>query len=75
MKIRLKPISKRGKDRINEHGDTFELIKEDVDKNKDHDGLPDRILVESLNNTCRGEKWLGWFELDKDVKIVSENPA
>ena len=70
MQIKLKGISKRGKNRINEHGENFELIKEDIDKNKDHDGLPDRILVQSLNNTWRGQKWLGWLEIGKEVEII-----
>lgn len=61
--IKLKGISKRGKERIKSHGDTF-ILKEQ--------GL-ECILVESLNLTWRGEKWLGWFDLmegRKEVEII-----
>jgi len=61
--IKLKGITLRGKNRIATHGNTF------VFKQK---GL-DCILVESLENTWRGEKWLGWFDLmegRKEVEIL-----
>lgn len=65
MQIKLKAFSKRAKDRINQHGEIFRLIQ----KNK----FNDFILVESLNNTFNKntEKWLGWFEVDKDVEIIN----
>lgn len=67
MKVKLKPISKRAKDRVNQHGDTFELVKDAPKSNCGH-----QILVESLNNTWRGAKWMGWFEVGKDVTILSK---
>lgn len=66
--IKLKGLSRRGKTRISEHGDTF-LLKE-----KEHftiSRFPDSILVESLNNTWRGEKWLGWLVVGRDVEILN----
>lgn len=66
MNIKLKGISKRGKERIKEHGDEF-VLKQAM-PNSSSKG--NEILVESLDNTWRGEKWLGWFEVGKDVEIV-----
>jgi len=63
MKVKLKPISKRAKDRINQHGETFDLINEGFNI----------ILVKSLNNTWKNEKWMGWFDLSKDVQIIVPN--
>lgn len=64
MQVKLKGLSRRGKTRISEHGDTFRLVREDVG------GTIHIILVESLKNTWRGEKWLGWFEIGKEVEII-----
>lgn len=69
MLVQLNPISKRAKDRVNQHGKIFRL------KQKGNapllQGNDNSILVESLNDTWRGQKWLGWFEVDKDVEIIA----
>lgn len=67
MLVTLQPISKRGKDRINQHGDIFELLE----KGSNNGGQLNHILVESLNKTWCGEKWMGWFELEKEVRIIN----
>jgi hypothetical protein len=59
--ITLKGISKRGKARVNEHGEQFKVVQVQA---------APHILVESLGNTWRGEKWLGWLELDVEVKLL-----
>jgi hypothetical protein len=59
--ISIKPISCRAKNRVKEHGSQFRLVSR---KDK-------KILLESLGNTWRGEKWLGWFEIGLDVEIIS----
>jgi hypothetical protein len=66
MKVQLKPISKRAKDRVNQHGDTFTIVEQE-----DVGGSIHAILVQSLDNTWRGGKWLGWFGVGKDVEIVT----
>lgn len=79
MQIKLKGISKRGRDRINQHGDTFNLVQlNEAIPGEKHD----IILVESLNNTfaIKDKKtknktfltWLGWFEVGKEVEIIKE---
>lgn len=50
-KVKLYPKSKRAKSRVFEHGEVMNLIRE----------TNDSFLLESLNDTCKGEKWLGWF--------------
>lgn len=47
----LIPTSQRAKNRINEHGPEMLLLKEEDDK----------FLVQSLEDTFKGEKWMGWF--------------
>lgn len=58
--IKLKGISKRGKDRLHQHGNILTLVKQDGNE----------ILVKSLNPTCKGDRWLGWFALNKDVEKI-----
>ena len=62
--ITLKGISKRGKERVKQHGPTFHLLKHDKDK----------ILVQSqektFSNMGRKEHWLGWFN-QKEVEKQS----
>lgn len=68
MKVTLKPVSKRAKERINEHGAIFSFIK-----NGDEDScLRNSILVESLEHTWRGQKWLGWFDVGTDVEVLDK---
>jgi hypothetical protein len=55
MLIKIIPTSKRAKERIRQHGETMELIKEDAFR-----GEP-AICVKSLDKTSRGYHWHGWF--------------
>lgn len=71
MQVKLKGISKRGKDRINEHGETFQLIDSKTKNFTDSNKKGNDILVQSLNNTWRGQKWLGWLEIGRDVEIIN----
>lgn len=59
MKVKLKGISARAKNRIKEHGDTFNLVEANSEK----------ILVESLGKTFNKntELWLGWFDRNEIV--------
>ncbi len=67
MQVTLKGISKRGKERIKQHGDTFCLLKTIPP-------VKNRILVESLNRTFNKgtEFWLGEFQLGIEVDIILE---
>lgn len=49
--VKLFPKSKRAKSRVFEHGEIMNLVRQ----------TDTSFLFESLNETCRGEKWLGWF--------------
>jgi hypothetical protein len=69
MKVQLKPISERAKDRVNQHGDTFTLVTEPL--SVDTGNPTEEILVRSLGDTWKGETWLGWFSVGNDVEIVS----
>jgi hypothetical protein len=75
MKVKLKPLSARAKNRINEHGDTFILIEKRgeaicVESLKDTFSIWDSITDFKIKTT-----WLGWFNLGetKDVDIIEEN--
>ncbi len=69
MLIQLKGLSKRGKDRINSHGSTFKLVVSSLGDNHS----PNKILVESINNTDKGKtKWLGWLTVDLEVEVIKE---
>lgn len=54
-KVNIIPISKRAKERVKQHG-TIMLLKET---------RHDRFLVESLDNTWHGQKWMGWFTYEE----------
>ena len=51
MRIEIVPKSKRAKDRIAQHGRIMELREQEEGK----------FLVESLEATWSGMKWVGWF--------------
>ncbi len=55
----ITPKCTRAKNRVREHGADMKLVREGS-----FQGRP-AILVESLGNTWRGEKWLGWFTSDE----------
>lgn len=52
MLVKIIPLSQRSHNRVNEHGEKMLLII----------NHPDRFLVESLDKTWGGQKWLGWFD-------------
>jgi hypothetical protein len=49
--VQIKPILKRAKNRVNEHGDTFKLVVEDT-----FNGIP-AILVRAKEGD-----WMGWLD-------------
>lgn len=55
MFVLISPKTKRAKDRCKQHGNIM-LFKKEVGG---------RILVESLDNTWKGERWMGWFSNDE----------
>lgn len=55
MKVKIKPLTKRAKDRVQQHGEIMRFVRRGATG----------VLVESLNNTWRGEKWLGWFSAEE----------
>ncbi len=59
--VTLVPLTKRAKERVEQHGDRMKLVKT----------MLGNILVESLNPTWRGQNWLGWFS-DSEVKVIHE---
>ncbi len=68
--VTVSPISKRGKERIAQHGATFELIRTTLT-----DGQK-RILCQSLKHTASDghggkECWLGWFVVGIEVSVIS----
>lgn len=59
MKVRITPKSQRAKNRVREHGEVMQLIREENGK----------TLFHSLNDTWRLSKdkmmpWGGWFSLE-----------
>ncbi|RDJ35708.1 MAG: hypothetical protein DWQ19_12895 [Crenarchaeota archaeon] len=58
-RIRLKPKSKKGKDRIHQHGEIWEIVREQF-----FDGWP-CFLIQSLENTIRQGNMLV-----KDLRLV-----
>jgi len=67
MKIKLKGLTKRGIERIKQHGEIMKCLK-----NGEHKGQ-NAIFVESLNGTSYGgRKWCGWFT-NEEVQIVELN--
>jgi hypothetical protein len=62
MKAKINPIGTRAKNRVREHGDTFEVVKlEDTG-----------VCCQSLNNTHKGMKWLGWFFDDEATWEITD---
>jgi len=59
MNVKIIPKVQRAKNRVNEHGEVMKLHNESK-----FQGQP-AILVESLGDTWRGEKWKGWFTADE----------
>lgn len=49
--VKVIPKSKRSKERVMRHGAEMTVCRE----------LPNKVLLESLNDTWHGEKWKGWF--------------
>jgi len=70
MNIVLTPISKRAKNRCNEHGTTFHLMKIENRFGEEW------VLAESLENTWTlkpgvKQHWVGWFsESEANWEIV-----
>ena len=56
VKVKIHPKTKRAKNRVREHGDVMTFIKANPDGS---------VLVESLGNTCQGEKYWGWFKKEE----------
>jgi hypothetical protein len=63
ISVILEAISSRAKNRIREHGSEMRLLEERVDK----------VLVESLDLTWRGQKWMGWFTKEEVKFHVCDN--
>lgn len=59
MTIKIIGLSQRGKNRITEHGDEFNVLF--------WNGSSD-IYLESLDR-----KWFGWFEIGTEIRIVNDS--
>jgi hypothetical protein len=67
QRVKVTPITKRAKDRVNQHGQYMILVKA-------QQGM---VLLRSERKTWRGEHWLGWFRNDGEgieVKIEGAGP-
>lgn len=65
MQVRVKPLTKWAKNKVHQHGDTFNV----------EGAKADQILCRSLNNTFKLKKdvwqtWLGWFIVGVEVEIL-----
>ncbi len=54
-RIKILPKSQRAKNRIREHGEIMEFIREQ----------PGKFFVHSLENTYGDDRWWGWFTTDE----------
>lgn len=60
--VKIKPISKRAKDRVKQHGEKM-LLQSDYGSS---------FCVRSLGNTWRGETWTGWFNKNVEANYEEE---
>lgn len=67
QRVKVMPITKRAKDRVNQHGEYMFLCSASA-----RDG---KVLLRSERKTWRGEFWKGWFELDVEVRIEGAGPV
>ena len=62
--LRLVAHSKRAENRIREHGSLFELVDQDQEQ----------VLVRCVTDQCAclrsvADRWIGWFQLEREVNI------
>lgn len=65
MKIRVKGLTQWAKNRIRQHGDTFDIFAEDAGE----------VCVYSLRDTFQlkkgvFQKWCGWFVIGSEVEVL-----
>lgn len=66
LKVTITPKCQRAKNRVKEHGSVMLLVQVGQ-----FDSKP-AALVKSINDTCWGAKWIGWFTADEaEIKEVS----
>jgi len=61
--IKIEAVSQRAKNRVREHGNTFTVRATGTVGLNTH--IADVLAVSMDGN------WFGWFEVDKDIKIVA----
>jgi hypothetical protein len=64
QRVKITAISKRAKDRVQQHGEYMILVRANQGK----------VLLRSERKTWRGEFWMGWFENGSEVKIEGAGP-
>lgn len=64
MQVKIIPTSQRAKNRVHEHGEIMELVKE----------KPEGFLCRSLNKTWakNTDFWMGWFLGDEATMVAVE---
>lgn len=67
IKVKIIPISQRAKSRVKEHGEYMIMFPDRTRNGKQ--------LFRSINKTWQKEYWLGWFEIDKDIKISEDGES